>query len=141
MLRARRVRARVGWPMTVRSVPKPSRTPRKAKKPPRARRKMTAADKAAKHAHDYGPPGFVEWIREQPSVASGKGPCEAAHTEGRGAKLKGHWSTIGPLTREEHIGELHGRGRFWFGNKYKIDLEAKAAETVARWFDHSHGAP
>ena len=104
-------------------------------KPPRARRKMSAADKAAKHAHDYGPSGFVEWVQAQPSVASGKGQCEAAHTKGRGAKLKGHWSTIVPLTHEEHIGELHQHGAPWFEAEYGISLEAKAAETVSRWFE------
>ena len=104
---------------------------------PKARRNRTAAETRAKHEHDYGPPGFVEWIREQPSVASGKGPCEAAHTEIRGAKLKGHWTTIVPLTRTEHIGELHqSMGQQTFQQHYGIDLEACAAGTQRLWLAH-----
>ena len=126
--------------------PKPERTPKKPRQPiprgepPRVRKPMSKADKAAKHAHDYGPPGYVEWIQAQPSVASGKGPCVAAHTKGRGAKLKGHWSTLVPLTHEEHAGELHQYGVPWFEACYRISLKEKAAETVSRWFGERHDA-
>ena len=111
-------------------------------KPPRTaaiarKKKRTAAQERAKHEHDYGPPGFVEWIREQPSVASGKGPCEAAHTKIRGAKLKGHWTTIVPLTRQEHIGELHqSMGPQTFERHYGIDLASCAFDTHVRWLAH-----
>lgn len=113
--------------------PKPPRTERKPRKRLKARRKRTAAQEAAKFAHDYGPPGYVEWIRSLPSVASGKGPCEAAHTKGRGAKLKGHWSTLVPLTRQEHIEELHQHGVPWFEATYGISLRECAYLLVGRW--------
>ena len=136
---------RGGVPMSGPRTPlPPRRTPLARGGKPNARRSRTAVETRAKHEHDYGPTGFVEWIREQPSVASGKGPCEAAHTEIRGAKLKGHWTTIVPLTRQEHIGELHqSMGQQTFQRHYGIDLQACAADTLRRWLAHcaSTGEP
>ena len=47
----------------------------------------------------------MEWIRSLPSVASGRGPCEAAHTATGGTSRKAGWETIVPLTMVEHMCE------------------------------------
>lgn len=104
---------------------------------PRPKKKRTVAEERENFARVYGPPGFLEWIHAQPSVASGKGPCEAAHLGTAGVSRKGDWTTIVPLTRHEHRHELHQRGPSWFEATYTISLTDALAETRTRWAAHA----
>jgi hypothetical protein len=99
-------------------------------------KRLTAAEKREKFAREYHSDAFVRWIRSLPSVASGHGPCVAAHTENDGKSRKGSWKTIVPLTDTEHR-EEHQHGRQTFEAKYGIDIKACAARTAAAWLAHS----
>jgi hypothetical protein len=100
---------------------------------PKAKKQRTAAEERVQFAREYGPPGFLAWIHALPSVASGRGPCEAAHLGTGGTGRKGDWDTIVPLTRHEHRHELHQRGLSFVETKYGISLAHKLAETRAAW--------
>ena len=81
----------------------------------------------------YGPPGFVEWIQSLPSVASGKGPCEAAHVGTGGMGRKGDWTSIIPLTVQEHRAELHQWGPRTFEARYRLSLADEVAMIQRLW--------
>jgi hypothetical protein len=65
----------------------------------RTKRKPRSADETLRI---YGPPERREWMTMQPSVYSGRTPCVNAHTKNDGKSRKGHYTTIIPLTPDEH---------------------------------------
>lgn len=102
------------------------------------KRKRTVAEERAKHEREYGPPGYVEWIHAQPSVASGKGPCVAAHVGNKGAGVgrKADWDQTVPLLDNEHRHELHQIGHESFEAKYDISFEEQILRTQQGWQAH-----
>lgn len=94
--------------------------------------------KPSEFARIYHSVTFVEWIKTQPSVASGRGPCEAAHVvKGDGGMgRKSGWESCAPLTHHEHVAELHQWGPQTFEAHYGISLEDAAARTRADWLAH-----
>lgn len=85
------------------------------------------------HSHDR-----VEWVRNQPSVASGERGCENAHTRIDGVSRKASYEHIVPLTWNEHRCELPSLGREGFERKYGINLDAEAAKTQQRWIEYGN---
>jgi hypothetical protein len=80
---------------------------RKPRKPIR-RKQLTAAEKAAKFAHEYGSKERREWISLHGCLACGRTPCENHHTSNGGKSKKGHFTTIVPLCLEHHDECHHG---------------------------------
>jgi len=74
---------------------------------------------------------YLAWIRSQPSVVSGKHPCEAAHLHSRGA-WGSDYSAI-PLTHEEHQ-EWHRKGQDSFEYHWKMNAWKEAWRLVTRYF-------
>lgn len=110
--------------------PLPARTKPIARgKRPRARNPKRCA---TTFERAYGSVDRVEWVKAQPSVVSGKRPCENAHIEGDGGSHKADFTKIVPLTFHEHRVELHA-SRAAFEAKYGIDLDVAAAQTDARY--------
>lgn len=116
-------------------VPKPKRRPPKERKPPKS---VNAKRKKREQLRAYGPPLRREWIKAQPSVVSGKGPCVNAHVVTGGAGYKADARFIVPLTDAEHH-ELHKTGIRTFEAKYHVDLISLAAQTEKRWEAHCLG--
>ena len=56
-------------------------------------KKRTTAD----FARVYGSKARVEWMRAQPCVACGQGPCETAHTKSGGVGRKADYHDTVPL--------------------------------------------
>jgi hypothetical protein len=79
----------------------------------------------------YGPPDRPLWVRMQPSVISGKRPCVNAHTRTGGTSYKADYTTIIPITDEEHK-LVHQHGWSYFGLT-QDQLDQFAAETEERW--------
>jgi hypothetical protein len=99
---------------------------------PKSVRKVNKKRRSAEWTRAYDSPDFVAWIREQPSVVSGKGPCVAAHTENGGMSRKADARSIVPLTDAEHK-ELHRIGIKSFEAKYGASLAFHAARIWQRW--------
>lgn len=77
----------------------PRRKALKRSAPPR-KRKRTASERE----RIYGPPGFVEWIHEQPCACCRVvGYSEAAHMVTGGTGRKADWTTIAPLCRTRTV--------------------------------------
>ena len=74
---------------------------------------------------------YLKWIREQPSIVSGKHPCEAAHLHARGA-WGSDYSAI-PLTHEEHSA-LHLKGLDAMEYKWHLNPWHEAWKLVTRYF-------
>ena len=115
---------------------KPGKPP--ARKPMK-RKGRSKADARREFARVYGSEERVEWTRNSPSVASGKGPCVNAHVtpdvglpSGTGRKADHRW--IVPLTDEEH--REHHAGQATFEARYGITLPGKAREHHAKWLAH-----
>lgn len=90
----------------------------------------------------YHSEAFVDFTRNSPSIASGRGPCVCAHVtprgelpSGTGRKADAKW--IVPLTFEEHT-ELHTIGEKTFEDRHKLDL---AIEAQAHWCRFHDGEP
>lgn len=92
----------------------------------------TAERKAAEWKRVYGSEERVEWISRQPSVVSGKTPCQNAHIKSGGMGRKADSCWIVALTAEEHA-EIHNQGIRSFEAKYGIDLTAAAVATEMKW--------
>lgn len=88
---------------------------------------------ARETARAFGPPERRSWVKSLPSVASGNGPCENAHTQGGGASRRADACWIVPLTRHEHRVELHQWGKLTFEQHYGVDLDAEAVKVEAEW--------
>lgn len=80
----------------------------------------------------YGSKERVEWVKSLPSIASGRTPCVNAHTATGGMGRKADYTTIVPLTHEEHE-ELHRKGQRTFEAKYGVDLREAAIHIERRW--------
>ncbi len=89
--------------------------------------------KPSEFARIYGSKARVAWVKAQPSVASGKGPCENVHVIGGGTSRKADARVIVPLTHDEHRGELHQHGKEWFEARYGISLDFMAAQVELAW--------
>lgn len=87
---------------------------------------------AKEFARCYHSEERVEWVKNLPSVVSGRGPCDNAHVRGGGAGRKADYRFIVPLTRREH-NELHRIGPADFESNYSINLEAAADAVEAAW--------
>lgn len=107
----------------------PIRRKRKVKKVNKKRR-------VSEWARAYGSKARVEWIKAQPSVASGLGPCVNAHVKNGGAGRKADAKWIVPLTDQEHK-ELHRVGIDTFEKEHWLELEYFAQKTEADWQAHS----
>lgn len=100
----------------------------------------------------YGPPGFLDWIHEQPCIACGvAGFSEVAHIRTGGTGRKDDWVRTVPLCGPHFIpGTLwipphHYAGCHWTLDnqglaslehatiRIPIDLEKHAAEIRSRW--------
>lgn len=78
---------------------------------------------------------YKAWIRTQPSIVSGRTPCEAHHEDilkSGGTGCKGHDCQCIPLTAEEHR-ERHQTGKDTFYNKYGIDPMLEIIRHNARY--------
>lgn len=82
---------------------------------------------------------FLHWIGTQPCVCCEvTGYSVAAHTTTGGMSRKADWTTIVPLCSNRYDAEgcheeSHRIGVKSFAAKYKLDLPALAAQTVAEW--------
>lgn len=100
---------------------------------PRRGVKRRNVERVAKNwARAYDSPEFVEWIRVQPSIASGKGPCVAAHSRTGGTRRKADACWNVPLTQAEHD-ELHDHGIKTFEAKFGISLAFHAPRIWQQW--------
>ena len=120
--------------MTVRSVPKPSRTPRKAKKPPRARNPKRSA---AEFERTYLSAARVLFVKQLPCCQCGASPCENAHTTGGGMGRKGHYSTIAPLCARCHSAYDEHRAPF-DQPMVRAKVADAAGDTQSAWFAEHH---
>lgn len=111
--------------------------------PPKKRRRSKA-----ERLRIYGPPGFVEWIHEQPCIACGiVGFSEVAHTKTGGMGRKAGWRDSVPLcgrrrTPDMYLTEgchavLHQSGRDSFEAAYDVDLEVAAISTHKLWLSET----
>lgn len=142
----RKARVQLRWNSTIAVQAKPTisrpKSPRKVVVPSKLKASTPIKRKGRKPSDTlriYGTPARVGWVQSQPSVVSGKGPCENVHvkTGGTGRKADACW--IVPLTHAEHR-ELHRRGQLTFEAKYGIDLAACAITTEAAWQERTrHG--
>lgn len=116
-----------------------SSPPRRSARPKRSTRPKARNVKrrSAEWTRAYHSPEFVAWIREQPSVASGKGPCVAAHSVTGGMGRKADAMTIVPLTDAEHR-EIHQHGIKTFEATHGVSLSFHAPRIWAR-FLREHG--
>ena len=91
----------------------------------------------AEYARIYGSEERVEWVKAEPSVATGRSPCVNAHVvKGDGGmSYKASAKYIAPLTHEEHM-ELHRIGQHSFEQKYGLSLEFAAEQTEQAWQAH-----
>jgi hypothetical protein len=128
--------------------PRPRSTPLKRTGPIARKSRIKAKKrKPSEFARIYGSKERVAWVKAQPCVVCGRGPCENAHTEVGGIGYKAGYETIVPLcfqttTRRvggitfESIGchrALHNMGRLSFQFFNRVDLSTLAAETHTRW--------
>jgi hypothetical protein len=88
--------------------------------------------KASEFLRIYGTKERVEWVKSLPSIVSGRTPCVNAHTSTGGMGRKADYTTIVPLTHEEHE-ELHRKGQRTFEAKYRVDLR-EAAQHIERYW-------
>ena len=86
----------------------------------------------------HGVPAFREWMKQQPCAVCGRTPSDAAHLKNGGLSRKADVKDTLPLCSDTfgysgHHSE-YDAGKKSFRVKYRhVDLEAKAAETHARW--------
>lgn len=127
-------------PLPWSTISKPSGSPRKQPK-----KKRTKSEKE----RIYGPPGYVEWIHDQPCIACGVvGFSEVAHIRTGGLSRKDDWIRTVPLcashpirVNERFVNELfpghhrvlHHLGRQPFERYYALNLDTCAAETQLAW--------
>lgn len=125
--------------MTVHPWPKPERRPAKPRKPIKRGKLKKHAKGTDKWRFQYGSEERRTWVGEQLSVWSGKGPCVNAHTARRkGMSLKGHYSTIVPLTEPEH--RAFDRRLAPFDDpENRRKVESRAPEIERRWLAHCGG--
>lgn len=78
-------------------------------------------------------PAYLTWVKGQPSVVSGRTPCDAHHPKGHGlggtVKCSDYFAI--PLTREEHDA-FHAMGWQSWEELHGSQLE-HAARTLERW--------
>lgn len=74
---------------------------------------------------------YRAWIRMQPSIVSGKIPCEAAHIKTRGARGD-DYNNLVPLTKYEHQ-KLHSLGIATFQKRYHVNLGAYAERMYRKY--------
>lgn len=76
---------------------------------------------------------YKAWIRQQPSLVSGKTPCDAAHTGSDGGMgQKASDDTCVPLTRAEHR-EYHRIGKAAFEKRYRLNFADACNRLNAAW--------
>lgn len=120
---------------------KPYSTIGKRSKPRKRSRKKSERERI------YGPPGYVEWIHEQPCIACGVvGFSEVAHVKSGGMGRKSDWTDTVPLcgyrgtSRIDYTlgchAMLHAFGRPALEKRHDIDLEVAAISTQERWNSH-----
>ena len=88
--------------------------------------------RAREFVRAYGGVSRVLWVQRQPSVVSGKGPCENCHVAADGAGRKADARWIVPLTFDEHR-LLHAIGKASFEALTGVDLDAAAVATECAW--------
>lgn len=119
-------------PLKAKSAPKPRATPIK---------KVNRKRKAKRHAEDFGPEGFADFIRsygclvaiERGDRARARcgGPIEACHLKTRAAG--GTWKeNVFPLCRSHHA-EQHRHGITSFQVRHELDLDLWCAALYSRW--------
>jgi hypothetical protein len=81
---------------------------------------------------------YRAWIRTLPSVVSGQGPCEAAHTgtDGGMSQKASDYSCV-PLTMPEHR-EYHQIGKREFEKRHGIRFVAAVRELNQQYFSARH---
>lgn len=99
--------------------------------------KRSPETKWAEFERKYGSVDRVLWVQRQPSVISGGTPCVNAHMAHEGMGMKGHYTTIVPLTVAEHneIEAING-GIETFCQRHGVTVEQlldHAAEIERRW--------
>ncbi len=78
-------------------------------------------------------PAFLRWIRTQPSIVSGRGPCDACHTGSDGGmSQKANDFSCVPMTRAEHQ-EYHRIGKAEFERRYGVDFACESARLRSEW--------
>lgn len=102
------------------------------RRPRTALPKTNPVRRAKERLRAYGPLARREWIASQPSILSGRGPCENVHVKCGGTSRKAGAKWIVPLTEAEHH-ELHQHGQKTFEAAHQIDLLHWAAVIDARW--------
>ena len=72
---------------------------------------------AGEFARIYGSKARVRWVKAQPCVSCGEGPCQNAHTKNGGMGRKADYDTIVPLCfpchDEFHHGILRASKEWW----------------------------
>lgn len=89
-------------------------------------------DRGERRAHHYGPPGYLDYVHDQPCAIRGckRRPTQAAHATTRGAG--GTWEDLLPLCWKHHA-EQHTAGILTFQKRYQINLARVAAAVRLNW--------
>ena len=86
---------------------------------------------AGEFARIYGSKARVRWVKAQPCVSCGEGPCQNHHTQNGGLSRKSDYVHIVPLCAHchhaHHTGVLRGTREWW---------AEQARLTEIRWTMH-----
>lgn len=128
--------------------PKPERKFKEPKPKKKRSRLQPRARTAEEFARIYGSEERAEWVKLQPCIACGGGPCDNAHIENEGKSRKASYLKIVPLCStfpwSENVGchdELDEMKRETFEALYGIDLAKEAVKLEQRWQSHKANNP
>lgn len=97
-------------------------------------KRVNKGRKARLREQQWGPPGWVQFVKSQRCCACHGPYPEAAHEPSRGAG--GTWKDIVPLCAHCHRtrpGAIHQIGRRLFEEKNNLDLEEVKARLLDKW--------
>lgn len=84
---------------------------------------------------------YLQWIREQPSIISGRpAPSDPHHVWNTGKKGKRNDYLAVPLTREEHT-HYHSWGHKTFEERYNVELMWEIQKLNAKYIKHLKEKP
>lgn len=81
----------------------------------------------------WGPPGFREWLLEQPCCISGGKATDMSHVKSRGAGYGAENNAV-PMDRRSHM--EYEAGKESFEDRYNVDLQELARRYWSRWLQH-----
>lgn len=95
---------------------------------------------AGEFSRIYGSKARVQWVKSQPCLVCGFGPCENAHVVSGGMGRKADANTIVPLCRDHHW-QSHHYGWDVMANRWgREDFRLRlAADVQTRWERYAEG--